>query len=491
MSVSGGVAAAALALALLQGCKKAPSSTATSSARAGGVGAGSSDAGRSAPAPGSAAPRVPVGVKVPFESLDRASARTFAAAQAALRAKKYGPARELFHEVVTAHPDHLPARYQELRSALRADPAADVRDPWRDLLARDFVGYSARLDTAAELAALRSSPRWPELVRIRAEIAAAYAQGFERGFFFIARSHPAQPQLYDEKGRPVLELFQEAYFYDLATGRIRRLTETGGQVFGILPDRKGKRLLLLLVAALADHDVDTGHSFSTFKASLVSLETLERTAPVAFPSGEPAPEVSLCVSDKGTPLWTTKTRYTVDPSGKKLAETDDVCPAASGVTVTPDRGHRARLPAAGITFAVGGDGFTIDGTQEVRRKGRIATESIGWSPAKTRLVFADDYRPCDLDQRSPDDNWPATARSELLLWDVATKKATRIAEAFSFFEWEWLDDDHLAHETGSKASPRVAVYEISSGTDTGLDTRAGAGLLAVPTSACTIRTAED
>ncbi|HEY7372269.1 MAG TPA: hypothetical protein VIF57_08935 [Polyangia bacterium] len=491
MSPTGRVAAAALALAFAQACKQGPSSTAAPPAGARAVGAGSPGAGGGAAAPGSGAPRVPVGVKTPFEPLDRASAKTFAAAQAALRAKKYGPARDLFHEVVTAHPDHLAARHQELRSALLADPAADVRELWRDLLARDFIGYASRLDTAPELAALRRSPRWPELTQIRAELEAAYAQGFERGFFFVARSHPAKPQLYDEKARPVLELFQEAYFYDLATGRVRRLTETGGRVFGILPDRKGKRLLLLLVEALADHDVDTGHSFSIFKAGLVSLETLEQKAPIAFPAGAPAAEVSLCVSDKGTPLWTTTARYTVDPAQKKLVETPEVCPATSGVTVTPDRGQRARPAAAGVIVDVGRRAFTIDGTQEVRRKGSIARESIGWSPAKTRLVFADAYSPCDLEQSSPDESWPLTARSALLLWDVATKKATPVAEAFSFFEWEWLDDDHLAHEAGSKTSPRVAVYEISSGTDTVVDTRAGAGLVAVPTSACTIRTAED
>src|SRR6478672_3808846 len=53
-----------------------------------------------------ASPGVLVGVKAPFEHLDQASAKTLRAAQAAFRAKKYEVARDLFHELVTAHPDH-------------------------------------------------------------------------------------------------------------------------------------------------------------------------------------------------------------------------------------------------------------------------------------------------------------------------------------------------------------------------------------------------
>jgi hypothetical protein len=263
-------------------------------------------------------------------------------------------------------------------------------------------------------------------------------------------------------------------------------------VFGILPDRAGKRLLLLLVESLQDHERDSGWSFSMFKAGLLSLETLEPAA-AAFPRSAPAPEVLLCVSEKGTPLWVTKTGYTVDVPRKKLVETAEVCPAGSGVKVTRDRGQHVRLPAAGVAVDVGRKQFTIDGAQEVRRQSEIEPESIGWSPAKTHLVFADEYRNCDLWGMYPQEEaeWPASARKALLVWDVAARKAVRVAEAFSFFEWEWVDGDHLAHETGSRMNPRVAVYEISTGTETTIETRHGAGLVAVPTSACTYATAEE
>ena len=70
------------------------------------------------------------------------------------------------------------------------------------------------------------------------------------------------------------------------------------------------------------------------------------------------------------------------------------------------------------------------------------------------------------------------------MWETATKKVTLLAEAFSYFDWEWLDDDHLAHETGSKTSPRVAVYEFSSRKETTIETYAGAGLVSVPDFEC-------
>jgi hypothetical protein len=496
MSIAGRIAVvAALAVGCAPGCKRSPPAPTASSDTDRAVGRGSADAAASGSASRTVAPSIPVGpvgpvgVKTPFEPLDRASAKTFAAAQAALRAKKYPAARELFHEVVTAHPDHLAARTQELRSAVLADPAADVRDLWRDLLARDFVGAATRLQAPAELAPLRRSPRWPELETISATVKTAYVQGLDRGLFFLARSRPAKSQLYDDKGRPFLELFQEAYHFDVATGRVRRLTETGGHVFGILPDRPRNRLLLLVVEGLKNNDVDSGMSFLIFKAVLLPFETLEPTA-VPFPQGVPVPELSLCVSEKGTPMWTTKAAYTIDTAKKTLVETDEPCPAGTGVKITPDRGSHDRPAAAGVTVDGARKLVTIGGAQKVPRKNRVS-ESMGWSPAKTQLVLPDEFDLCELQMRFQDRDWPRTARGELALWDAATKKTSRVAEAFSFFEWEWLDDDHLAHETGSKTSPRVAVYQISSRTETVIEMPAGAGLVAVPSLDCPIQTVED
>jgi hypothetical protein len=76
------------------------------------------------------------------------------------------------------------------------------------------------------------------------------------------------------------------------------------------------------------------------------------------------------------------------------------------------------------------------------------------------------------------------------MWERATKKTTLLAEGFSHFDWELLDDDHLAHETGSKTNPQVAVYEFSSRTETTIETHAGAGLVSVPDFECPTQLAE-
>jgi hypothetical protein len=107
----------------------------------------------------------PAGMKVPFTPLDAASAKSLAAGFKAFRAAKYADARDLFHRVVVARPDYTPARYQELRAAALADPSSDLRERWRELLMRDFIGYAGRLKTQKEFAPQRGSTQGPELDR--------------------------------------------------------------------------------------------------------------------------------------------------------------------------------------------------------------------------------------------------------------------------------------------------------------------------------------
>ena len=133
-------------------------------------------------------------------------AKSFAAGVKAYRAKKYGEAERLFHEVVAARPDDTAARYQELRAAVRADPDADLREPVRALLFRDFVGYDHRLRTGKELAPLWASPRASELEAIRAAARAAYADRLAQGAFFVGRNRTAQPVMYDETAKPIIDL---------------------------------------------------------------------------------------------------------------------------------------------------------------------------------------------------------------------------------------------------------------------------------------------
>jgi hypothetical protein len=407
-------------------------------------------------------PAFPVGMAMTaaFEPLDAASAKNFRAGEAALRAKKFPAARELFHLVVAAHPDHGAARFQELRAAVLAGDLDHVRDLWRELLARDFVAHATKLDAGAEFASLRASPLGPDLVRIRDEVRTAYAHGLTRGVLFVARGGGAKPPLWN----------QEAYHFDPATGRVRRLTDTGGQVFGILADRAHARLALLLVQALEKNRGDSGWSFRSFKAGVLSLATLENIGPVEVPKrGRAVSAVDMCVSAKGAPIWATTASYTFDPGGKRLVPAADTCAPGTGVQVTVNRGEKRRSPPPGVPPEIRGDG----GARSV---------AMGWSPGKTRLVFAGDLDPCDASARP--------AENELRVWDAAGKKVAHLAKAFSFFEWDWLDDDHLAYETGPRSNPRIAVRELSTGKDTIVETRAGAGLVAVPTFTCVVASGE-
>src|SRR5262249_50243180 len=89
--------------------------------------------------------------------------------------------------------------------------------------------------------------------------------------------------------------------------------------------------------------------------------------------------------------------------------------------------------------------------------------------------------------------WPRTGMNELYVWDAGTRKAVRLASAFSFFAWEWLDDDHLAYETATKRIGKVAIHDVraQAQTDNVVDTRAGAGLYAAPTIACVGRSVDE
>src|SRR4051812_14451752 len=97
------VALAAIATACLAGCKR--QSLPASDGADGVKDSRSSDATSARTVEKKFSLGALVGVKAPFEHLDPASAKILRSAQAAFRAKKYEVARDLFHELVTAHPD--------------------------------------------------------------------------------------------------------------------------------------------------------------------------------------------------------------------------------------------------------------------------------------------------------------------------------------------------------------------------------------------------
>jgi hypothetical protein len=435
----------------------------------------------------------PAGMKAPFERRRPvAAANDFAAGVKAYRAGKYAEAEQQFNAVVFARPDDTAARYQELRAAVRATPDADLRELVRALLYRDFVSYDRRLRTGKEFASLWTSPRASELEAIRASARAAYADGLASGVFFVGRSRPMPPDpvLYDEHAKPVLDLAMEAYQFDPASGLVRRLTDTAGRVAGLRVDRTHKIAILLLVKDLQPSDVETGLSFTEISGATLSLETLETTGPIALPAEPNLKNVTLCTTSKGEARWIIgEARYAIDPARRRAiaVKKDDCAPGAT--TVSPERGWFPRprdlAPDAGVVE------FPVDGgTHPVTIADLARNASLGWSPGRARIAFASDMDPCALIPSG----WNPAYMNKLYVSEAAPLKAVRLATAFSFFEFEWLDDDHLAYEGSTPKGGKIVVHDFRSQKDAVLDVPAGAGLSAVPTFECvteTVETGED
>jgi hypothetical protein len=423
-------------------------------------------------------------MKAPFERRTAALARSFAAGVKAYRAKKYGEAERLFHEVVAARPDDTAARYQELRAALRADPDADLREFVRGLLFRDFVAYDHRLRTGKDFAPLWASPRASELEAIRAAARAAYADRLAQAAFFVGRNRTAQPVMYDESARPIIELYQEAYAFDAGSGLVRRLSDTAGRVAGIKIDRRGKRLAFLIVNDVTPTDNGTGSSFSAVAGMTVSLETLETVGPVALPLGDPVTEIRLCTTAKGEARWAIgSAHYAIDAAKRRaVAIRQDDCAPGTTVAVTPEHGQFVRLaqsrPDAGVID------LPVDGgSRPVELVAILQSGPDEWSPGRSRLAFTRTFDPCDL-------QWPSNPMNSLYAWDRATAKTVRLATAFSFFEWEWLDDDHLVYEASGPKGGKIVVHDFRTQTEATLEVPAGAGLCAAPSFDCVASGAE-
>jgi hypothetical protein len=445
-----------------------------------------------APAPDArvepAAPKVELpargaGMDDPFARMTADSVKSLNAAYAALRAKKPDEARAAFAAVVAAHPDHTAARFQELRAAALAGHPADVVPLWGELLTRDFVAYRGRLDQAKDLAPLRASPEWARLRAIEDATRPAYAAGLAHGAFFAARARTTGAPAFDAAGTAKLATTQEAYHYDLATGRYRRLSETGGQVFALYaaPDRK--TLALLVVPALAR--LPNGKvGFRDPRGLLLNLATLEASGPAAFgPAGFTAGQITMCPSATGEALWVvregeTTSPFAFDATGSALVRANgQACAPDAGTEAAPDGVRRLRPEDGRAHLSESGDLLEIDGeTKPIRLARPVEPASLSWSPGGKRLAYAGLSNPCASSKKND--------RNELYLWDADKKRPVRIASAVSRFESVWLDDDHLLYEGGLEGAARLLVHDVAAGRAAPLKVRAGAGLAGFPSAAC-------
>jgi hypothetical protein len=435
------------------------------------------------PAPPPAGP-TSIGMLDPFARLDTKTARKLNEGYTALRKKKYADARAAFREVVTAAPDHTGARYEELRAAVRERDFAAVPALWRALLARDHVGYAGRLDKSKEMAPLRESTVWGEVQAIEAELGARYAAGLGKGFLFVARLRPyGAPKFADDEAAK-LELEQEAFHFDPDSKRIRRVSKSG-RVVAI--HRDGNKLMLLAARWLRKLP-GAGTAFGKPEASLVSLDTLEQTGPIAIDADARA--VKLCFSAKGEPVWavsgpTADKALTLDATGSTLVPLEEGCGAAVATTlVDPMRVVHRRPDPEGVALSDDGHQLTgVDADKPVRASEAIRAGSLTWSPGKKRFAYSGTGDRCAV----KDDHKPAT--SALFVWNAEQKKAARLSGAGSFYELVWLDDDRLAYEARTEGGAKLTIHDFASGgAPLTIKTPSGAGLHGLPTLPCGDRT---
>jgi hypothetical protein len=444
------------------------------------------------PPPRAELPARGVGMDDPFARMAAETVKLLNGGYKALRGKRYPEAAAAFAAVVAALPDYTPARFQQLRAAALDGRFADVPDIWRELLARDFVGYAGRLDKAPELEPLRASAVAPRLRDIQEAIAPAYAAGLSTGVLFVARTHAAEAPKLDATGVAKARLTQEVYHFDLSTGRYRRLTDTGGRVFAVAVSPGGKSLALLVTPALARLP-DGRLAFRDPEGAVVNLATLQLTGPAPLGAvGFSAHQISLCQSKAGEPLWLAAapsgvdtTAYAFDSTGAALVRVEgqgEACAAGDETQATPETVRHLGPDDPDAHPSDNGDRLQIAGAGKPLRLIRpVNPASIVWSPGRKRISYAGLLDPCKVKREGAASK---TTRNELYVWDFETKRAQRIASAVSKFDSRWIDDDHLVYEGGVGGSGRLFVYDARAGTSAPLKTRVGAGLYGYPMIAC-------
>jgi hypothetical protein len=423
-----------------------------------------------------AGPPPVVGAADPFARLTGDAAKSLKAGYKAMQAKKYDEARAAFAAVVTAVPDHSPARMQEIRAAALGGHAADVPALWRELLARDFVAYAGRLDKPKELAALRAGPEWARIKALETSIRPAYAADLGKGLFFVARSRDLVVKTARD-GSASIDPGQELYQVDLQSQRYRRLTETEGHLFAISVAPERKAISFLVVTGVAG-PASPAPEFADPSVGSIDLATLETTGPIRLgPPGTRAGTVVLGWSSQGDPVWTVRgaagseVHYALDAT-----RTAVVTVAVSGAiashrtTATPASVSTAGEPADRVSLSDDLKSLQIaDENRTLRATRALDPETVRWAPGGGRLAYAGALDECKS-ARHPENN-------ELYVWERGKKAAARVATAPSAFRLAWFDDDRLVYQAGTGRQSRIHVLAVATKTDTVLKPRAGAALV--------------
>ena len=431
-----------------------------------------------------------IGMEDPFKLMNTGGARTLNQAWTAARRKEYAEARTGFAAVVAAYPDKPAARFAELRMAVLTGDLEAVPAMWKELLARDYLGYARRLDRDKEMAPLRRSPQWSRIQAITAEMKQAYLQGFGQGAFFVARIRDAgrpefAPDLDGRGSLAKLDLDQEAYHLDPDGGRIRRVSDSGGRVLAIHHDEERRHLMMLTAGKLKKAEGKL--TFERPGATVLSLETLEQLGPL--PIEGDAAAVELCVSSQGEPLWVTTSAgkpprtITFDATGTALVGAEQGCGSDLAITqVRPSGVTHLRPSPEGV--ALSGDQLQLTGVDEelpVRATSAIRPGSFGWSPGKKRFIYMDGAEVNRCQAVGPE---PEALPSALYVWDGGRKRSRRLRIGPVAFAAKWLDDDRVVYEVGKGLMKKLTIHDLAGGPVLTLETPAGVGLFGLPAINC-------
>jgi hypothetical protein len=418
----------------------------------------------------------PIGMDDPFARLSGDGPRQLNLGYRALRTKKYDDARAAFGEVITLTPDHGPARYQQVRAIALSGKLADVPDAWAGLLARDYVAFAGKLEKPKEMAPLRAAPEWAAVQRAEKDYRYAYSKGLERGLFFVARTREAGAVRFAAGGTAPLDLNQEAYHFDPAASKYRRLTETGGHLFAIAVSPGHKVLSFLVARKLAS--AGDGQAFDEPEVGYVDLVSLETVGPFKI-AGRPA-QVALGFTAAGEPVWEAGEKYMVDSAKTAVAAQAAAQVAGAKTVATPQVVHGEPAAASGARVSADGRAIEIAGADKPVRAARdLDPSSIEWSPGKKRLTYAGKIDACKVIAGETKE-----AKNELFVWEADKKTASRVAQAVSYFDTLWLDDDKLVYEGGVGKDGKLHVVDLATRNDVALKPRYGAGLYGFPTLSC-------
>lgn len=453
------------------GCKKTPGGAPAAT--------GSAAATKSGPA------MLQIGMVDPFAPPKNDAAKLANTGYIALEQKKAPVAIAAFQNVVGDTPDWTPARWALVRALVMGERYDDALAQWQELLARDFFAGAGKLDKSKAFEALRASAAWPRFGEVQERYRAAYAQGLDKGFFFVARTRSAvEPQFASGATDAPLNLRQEIFHYDPDGKRFRRVGDSDGRAFAIDRAPDGKSLLVLLAPHL--HRENGLDSFVDPRVGVVDLATLAAIGP--FANKGRYDQVGLGTNRAGQPMFTfvvtsgASAAYTIDTARTGLAplQGDSVIPAGGETRAWPNQvAHFEDKAVSGVKIEDGATQFLVDGVAAPVIASRpLAASSLGWSPQKTRLTYAGKLDACKILKGESKD------KNELYVYDKDKHSAQRIAAALSSFATLWIDDDRLVYEGGVGKDGKIHIYTFSTHADEALPTRHGAGLYGVPTLAC-------